>query len=179
MARVNGQDITQADIALADADIGAELSNLPAATRQRVLVEYLIETKLFAAAAEADKLASGPEFDSRLAYWRQRALRDAFFDKNVKGSISDGLAKGIYEDKVKMIPVEEEIQARHILVATEDKAKELADKVGKGGDFAQLAKENSTDTGSKGRWCRNSRKRPSRSRPARCRSPLRASSVGM
>ena len=91
----------------------------------------------------------GPEFEKRLAYFRQRALRDQFFEKSVKGSISDAVAKGIYDDKVKMLPQEEEIQARHILVATEDKAKELAENIGKGADFAQLAKENSTDPGSK------------------------------
>jgi len=149
LAKVNGQEITEADIALAEGDIGAELASLPPATKRRVLVEYIVETKLFAAAAEADKLAEGPEFEKRLAYFRQRALRDQFFEKSVKGSISDAVAKGIYDDKVKMLPQEEEVQARHILVASEDKAKELADNIGKGADFAQLAKENSTDPGSK------------------------------
>jgi peptidyl-prolyl cis-trans isomerase C len=149
LAKVNGQEITEADIALADGDIGGELANLPPATKRRVLVEYIVETKLFADAAEAEKLATGPEFEKRLAYFRQRALRDQFFDKSVKGSISDAVAKGIYDDKVKMMPQEEEIQARHILVPTEEKAKELAENIGKGGDFAQLAKENSTDPGSK------------------------------
>jgi peptidyl-prolyl cis-trans isomerase C len=149
LAKVNGQEITEADIVLAEGDIGAELASLPPATKRRVLVEYIVETKLFAEAAEADKLATGPEFEKRLAYFRQRALRDQFFEKSVKGSISDAVAKGIYDDKVKMLPQEEEVQARHILVASEDKAKELAENIGKGGDFAQLAKENSTDPGSK------------------------------
>jgi len=149
LAKVNGQEITEADIALAEGDIGAELASLPPPTKRRVLVEYIVETKLFAAAAEADKLAEGPEFEKRLAYFRQRALRDQFFEKSVKGSISDAVAKGIYDDKVKMLPQEEEVQARHILVASEGKAKELADNIGKGADFAQLAKENSTDPGSK------------------------------
>lgn len=149
LAKVNGQEITEADIALADADIGGELANLPPPTKRRVLVEYIVESKLFAAAAEAENLATGPEFEKRIAYFRQRALRDQYFEKSVKGSISDAVAKGIYDDKVKMLPQEEEIQARHILVASEEKAKELADNLSKGGDFAQLAKENSTDPGSK------------------------------
>jgi peptidyl-prolyl cis-trans isomerase C len=149
MAKVDGQDITEADLALAEVELGNELGTLPPATKRRVLVEYLIETKLFAAAAEADKLAQSPEFEARAAYWRRRALRDEFFEKSIKGSISDALAKGIYEDKVKMLPAEEEVEARHILVASEDKIKELAEQIDKGGDFAQLAKDNSTDPGSK------------------------------
>ncbi|HKZ95512.1 MAG TPA: peptidylprolyl isomerase [Hyphomicrobiaceae bacterium] len=149
MAKVNGKDITEADLALANAEIGRDLGNLPAATKRRVLVEFLIETHLFAGAAEAERLSAGPEFDKRLGYWRQRALRDAFFEKNVQGLISETLAKSIFEDKVKMLPPEEEVQARHILVDTEVKAKELAEKIAGGGDFAQLAKENSQDPGSK------------------------------
>lgn len=39
-----------------------------------------------------------------------------------------------------------QIKARHILVADEAKAKEVKAKLDEGGDFAELAKENSTDT---------------------------------
>jgi peptidyl-prolyl cis-trans isomerase C len=149
VAKVNGQDITEADLALAEADIGPALGNLAPSARRRVFVEYIIETRLFAEAAEADKLASGPEFDRRVAYWRQRALRDAYFEKSVKGAIGEGTVKGIYDDKVKMIPPEDEVSARHVLVETEEEAKEIADKIGKGGDIGALAKERSQDTQSK------------------------------
>ena len=44
---------------------------------------------------------------------------------------------------------EEEVQARHILVESEDKAKELAEKIKGGGKFEDIAKENSKDPGSK------------------------------
>lgn len=149
MATVNGKALTEADLALAEIEVGGDLGNLPPATKRRVLVEYLIETSLFAAAAEQEKLSSGPEFDKRLAYWRQRALRDAFFDKAVRGAVSDGEAKAYYESQVKALPAEEEVQARHILVDTEAKAKELAEKVTKGEDFAKLATENTNDGASR------------------------------
>ncbi len=44
---------------------------------------------------------------------------------------------------------EEEIHARHILVATEQEAKDIKAQLDAGGDFAQLAAKSSTDTGSK------------------------------
>jgi peptidyl-prolyl cis-trans isomerase C len=149
MATVDGKKITEADLKLAEFEIGGDLGNLPPATKKRVLVEYMIENQLFADAAEKDKLSTGPAFDERLNYWRRRALRDTYFDKAVKGDVSDGVAKAFYEDQVKAMKPEEEVQARHILVDSEEKAKELAEKIAKGGDFAALAKENSKDPGSK------------------------------
>jgi peptidyl-prolyl cis-trans isomerase C len=149
VATVNGHAISEADLALAEAEIGNELGNLPESTRRRVLVEFMIENQLFAEAAEAEKLGSGPDFDKRMAFWRQRALRDAYFEKTVKSSIGVEAARAIYEDKVKQMKPEEEIQARHILVGSEEEAKKLIVRIQAGEDFAQLAKENSGDAGSK------------------------------
>lgn len=149
VATVNGKNITEADMRLADAEIGADLGSLPPATRRRVLAEYLIEFQLFADAAEGDKLGAGASFDERMAYFKRRALRDSYFEKAVKASVSDAAAKTFYDDQVKLLKPEEEVQARHILVDAEDKAKELAEKIKGGADFAALAKENSKDPGSK------------------------------
>jgi peptidyl-prolyl cis-trans isomerase C len=149
VATVNGRAITEADLAFADSEIGSDFGSLPAETKRRYLVEFLIETNLFAAAAETDKLASGENFDKRVAYMKQRAARQAYFDAKVKGGVSEAAAKGFYDDQVKMLKTEEEVQARHILVGSEEQAKDLADKIAKGGDFAALAKENSVDAGSK------------------------------
>lgn len=149
VAKVNGKVLTEADLRLAEAEVGSDLGTLSGAQRRYVLVEYLIENQLFADAAEAQKMGAGPGFDERMAYWKRRALRDAYFEQAVKSQVGEGAAKTYYDDQVKGIKPEEEVQARHILVETEDKAKELADKIKGGADFAQLAKENSKDPGSK------------------------------
>lgn len=149
VATVDGKKITAGDLRLAEFEIGSDLGNLPPETRRRVLVEYLIENQLLADAAERDKLSAGQTFEERLAYWRRRALRDTYFDKAVKGEVGEGLARAFYDDQIKGMKPEEEVQARHILVETEEKAKEIADQLVKGGDFAALAKEHSKDPGSK------------------------------
>lgn len=149
VANVDGVPIMEADLELAEAEIGGNLGTLDANTKRRVLVEYLVENQLFANAANKEKLASGPDFDRRLAYWRQRALREAYFEKNVKAKIGDSAARALYDDKVKMIKPEEEVEARHILVSKEEDAKDLVTKIRDGADFAMLAKEHSGDAGSK------------------------------
>ncbi len=149
VARVDGRDITDADLAFAESEIGLELGNAPADQKRRYLVEYLIETNLFAAAADSEKLTTGPEFEKRVAFSKLRAAQQMYFDKKVREAVGEGAAKGFYEDQVKMLKTEEEVKARHILVGDETQAIDIADKLSKGGDFAALAKEFSVDGGSK------------------------------
>lgn len=149
VATVNGMAITEAELKLAEDEIGRDLGNLPEPTKRRVLVEFLIENNLFAKAAEKAKLSEGADFDKRLNYWRKRALRDAYFEKEINSSVSEAAAKTFYDDQIKAIKPKEEVQARHILVDTEEKAKELKAKIAGGADFAALAKEFSKDPGTK------------------------------
>jgi len=149
VAKVNGKTITEADMKLAEAEIGSDLGTLPEPTKRRVLVEFLIENQLFADAAEGQNLASGAAFNERLQYWRRRALRDAYFDTTVRNTINEAEARKLYEGMVGAAKPEEEVSARHILVDSKDKARELYEKLAHGSDFAQLAKEHSKDPGSK------------------------------
>ncbi len=146
---VDGKNITEADMKLAEGEIGSELAQLPADVKRRALAEYLIDNQLFANAAEAAKLGDTPEFQKHMAYLRERALREQYFEKNLKGSVSVDEAQKIYNARVAELKPEVEFAARHILVNGEAKAKELRAKLAAGGDFAQLAKENTLDTGSK------------------------------
>jgi peptidyl-prolyl cis-trans isomerase C len=149
VAKVNGKTITETDMKLAEAEIGSDLGTLPDTTKRRVLVEFLIENQLFADAAEGQNLGSGAAFKERLQYWRRRALRDAYFDATVRSTVSEADAKKLYESALGTAKPEEEVSARHILVDSKDKARELYEKLAHGSDFAQLAKEHSKDPGSK------------------------------
>jgi peptidyl-prolyl cis-trans isomerase C len=154
VAKVNGKNLTESDLKYAEAEIGNDIGNLPEATRRRVLIEYLIENQLFADAAETQKLGTGTAFDERLQYWRRRALRETFFDTSVKSSVSEAEARKLYDGQVAQIAqnkAEEEVKASHILVKEEAKAKEIAATLKAGDDkaFAEAAKANSLDPGSK------------------------------
>jgi peptidyl-prolyl cis-trans isomerase C len=147
LARVNGVEIRQSDLALVEADIG---SNLPPATgdaRRDALLSFMIDVTVLAGAAEGQKLGEGPEFAQKLVYARRKALMEALLDKTSKSAATDEAMKKLYDDSVKKLTPEKEVRARHILVETEDKAKEIAQKLKAGGDFAALAKENSKDPG--------------------------------
>lgn len=150
VAKVNGQDITHGELKFAEAEIGSELAGVPAENRRRVLVEYLIEAHLMAQLAEKAQLGTSPDFESRMKYYRMRALRDAFFENKVRDSIGEAQAKTLYEERVKTIPAQPEVRARHILVKTEDEAKKIAKEISGGADFAESAKKYSQDSGGEG-----------------------------
>lgn len=154
VAKVNGKTLTENDLKYAEAEIGADIGNLPELTRRRVLIEYLIENQLFAEAAETQKLGTGAAFDERLQYWRRRALRETFFDTSVKASVTEAEARQLYDTQVAAITQakpEDEVKASHILVKDEAKAKEIAAALKPGDEkaFAEAAKANSLDPGSK------------------------------
>ncbi|HTP37540.1 MAG TPA: peptidylprolyl isomerase, partial [Methyloceanibacter sp.] len=83
-------------------------------------------------------------------YHDRRALRDAFFDASIAGGVTEDAAKKIYDEKVATMKPQQEIHARHILVATEDEAKKVVERLKNGEDFATVAKEVSKDAGAEG-----------------------------
>jgi len=150
VAKINGVDIKQSDLDFAASEVGAQLANFPPEDRRRMLLQFVMENELMAEAAVQAGLESGQSFEDRLKYHKRRALRDAYFDKSVRNAVPDEEAKKIYDAKVAGMKPEEEIHARHILVATEAEAKEVKERLLKGEDFATVAKEKSKDPSAEG-----------------------------
>ena len=147
VARVDGKEIRRSDLALAEADIGSNLPPSAPEQRREALLTYLIDVTILANAAEAKKLAQAPGFDRRLAFSRQKVLMEALLDEETKTAASEAAMKKLYEESLARSKPEEEVRARHILVESEDKAKEIVGKLKAGGDFGALAKAESKDTG--------------------------------
>ena len=150
VAKVDGSEIKQSDLDFAASEVGSQLANYPEADRRRLLLQFVIENQLMAAAAEKDSLDKAPDFAARLTYHRRRALRDAYYEKAVRGGVSEDEAKKLYNEKIGSVKPEPEIHARHILVDTEDEAKDIKQRLEKGEDFATLAKEKSKDKNADG-----------------------------
>ena len=144
LVSVNDVKITEKDLQLAASEIGPQLSSVPEDQRQAVLVEYLIENTLFALAGKKDNVGESDGFEDRISYYRQRAMRDAFFDKAVTNAVTEADAKKVYDEQIGSQTPKEEVRARHILVKTEAEARDVIERVNRGDEFADLAKELST-----------------------------------
>jgi peptidyl-prolyl cis-trans isomerase C len=147
IARVNGVDIKQSDLALAEEDVGADIQGASPEAKREHLISYLADVIMVTQAAEKKKLADNPEFKRRLAFLRNKLLMGFELQEEAKTALTEDALKETYNDAVKSMSGQEEVRARHILVEKEDEAKAIADQLKGGADFATLAKEKSKDPG--------------------------------
>ena len=147
LAKVNGSEIRQSDLALAEEELGPSLAQMDPATKDENVLSFLIDMKIVSRAAEDKKVQDSEDFKKRLAFARNRLLMDSLLASEGKAATNDESMKKVYEEASKQISGEEEVHARHILVETEDEAKAVKAELDKGGDFAEVAKKKSKDPG--------------------------------
>src|ERR1700736_120301 len=147
LAKVNGSEIRQSDLALAEEELGPSLAQMDPATKKENVLAFLIDMKIVAKAAEDKKVENSEDFKKRLSFSRNRLLMDSLLASEGKAATTDEAMKKVYEDASKQITGEQEVHARHILVETEDEAKAIEEELKKGADFAELAKKKSKDPG--------------------------------
>ncbi len=147
VAKVNGQEIRQSDVAAAEEELASSLQQMDPATRRENIITFLIDMKVVAKAAEDKKVADSTDFKQKMAFARSRLLMDSLLATEGKAALTDDAMKKVYEDATKQVVGEKEVHARHILLPTEEEAKAVKAELDKGADFAELAKKKSKDPG--------------------------------
>ena len=149
VATVNGSKITQGDLAIAAEDPALSLPGVDEAQKKNLLVDYMVDLRIGAQAAEAAKVGDTPEFKRKMSYFRDKLLLDDYLEREAKKAATPEAAKALYDQTAKAMKPEEEVHARHILVENEEEAKKIAARLKGGEDFAKVAAEASKDPGSK------------------------------
>jgi peptidyl-prolyl cis-trans isomerase C len=145
IARVNGVDIRQSDIALADEEVGGTMPAMPPEQKREYLITYLTDVIIVSQAAEQQKYGDRPEVKRQLAFERNKVLMEALLQNTAKAAETDAEMHKVYDEAVKEMGTEQEVHARHILVETEAEAKAIEVELKKGADFAEEAKKKSKD----------------------------------
>ncbi len=117
--------------------------------RQNVLRGVISERLIYNEAVKAG-VDKDPEVKKRIAAVEKQVVMQSFMEQKAKDLVTDEQLKAAYAEKTAAAKGQEEVKARHILVASEDEAKKISEqlKKSKGADFEKLAKEKSTDKGS-------------------------------
>jgi peptidyl-prolyl cis-trans isomerase C len=147
VARVNGVDIRQSDLAFAEEEIGGNMPTIPPEQKRDYLINYLVDVIVLSQTAEKQNLGDRPDVKRRIAFDRNRLLMESLLQDSGKAALTEDAERKVYEEAVKQVKNEEEVHARHILVPTEDEAKAILAQLKGGADFAALAKEKSKDPG--------------------------------
>ncbi|HEU4707834.1 MAG TPA: peptidylprolyl isomerase, partial [Methylophilaceae bacterium] len=148
VATVNGKPIKQSLYDYIVKDATARGQDIDENTR-KLIIDKLVASELVYQEAQRQGLDKQPDYQAKEELTRRELLVNTYLqDYLKKNPVSEADIKAAYE-KYKSEVGNKEYNARHILVATEGEAKDIIAQLGKGGDFAKLAKEKSLDPGSK------------------------------
>ncbi len=116
---------------------------------QEMLIKGFINQKLFEKEAEKLGIRNSEDFKKKVKAAESQLLQQELIERQLKTAVTDKLIDDEYNKLAKELKGQKEIKVAHILVDTEEKAKEIKKKLNKGSKFEDLVKEFSKDEGSK------------------------------
>jgi peptidyl-prolyl cis-trans isomerase C len=149
IATVNDQDITEADLALAESDLDPQFSRLPPEQRRAAALSAVIEIRLLSEKAAANGVDKQPDFQRRMEFLKQRALHSALVESDVAAKVTDEEIRARYDKEIAATPPTNEVHARHILVKTKEEADAIIKQLDGGTKFEDLANQHTTDPSGK------------------------------
>jgi peptidyl-prolyl cis-trans isomerase C len=150
LARVNGIEIRQSDLEAEVLRLPEQLRNMPPMMLQPLLLDQMITQKALVAAARAQGLDRDAEVRARIRRAEEETLQQALLMREIQPLLTDEALRARYQAEIVGRPAEEEIRARHILLASEQEARTaLAEVRRPGADFAEIARSRSTDPGAR------------------------------
>ena len=147
IAKVNGAEIRVSDVTEAAQSLPQEYRGMPQNVLIPMLTDQLVDRAAVVAMARRAGLDKDPATASAIARAVDETLENAQMRRDIEPTLTEENLRARYTRDVAGKEGEAEVHARHILLANEaDAAKAIAD-IKKGGDFAAIAKERSSDPG--------------------------------
>lgn len=141
VATVNGAEITLGHMIVVRAGLPDQYQNLPDEVLFTGILDQIIQQTVL-------EQAAGDEIPTRvqlaLENERRALLAAEHMDEVLANAITEEAVKAAYDETYANAAPEQEFDASHILVETEEEAKALVTELEGGADFAELAKEKST-----------------------------------
>ena len=141
VATINGVEITVGHIIATKGTLPEQYQSLPDDVLFDGILEQLIQQTVLSQAMEGDQ-------SKRITLTVENKLRSlragVVLDAKIANVITDETLQAAYEARFADSTPVKEFNAAHILVKTEDEAKEIRKLLDEGADFAELAKEKST-----------------------------------
>lgn len=144
VATVNGTQITLGHMIALRESLPPEYQQLPDDVLFKGIFEQLIQQEVLAQSVPDLRPRALATIDNN-----KRGLASGIaIEAIVKDAVTDAALQAAYDARFKDAKPQTEYNAAHILVETEEEAKAIKAELDAGGDFAEIAKARSTDTGS-------------------------------
>jgi len=164
IARVNGTEIRDSDLQLADQIVGRNLPTHDIAERRDSLLKMLIDSTLLAQVAEERKIIDDADIQRRISHARNQGLMNHLLTVVAREAVNEESIQKAYQDiVVKAAENEPEVHLRHLVFlfnsskddaavkSAEDKAEAALKRIKSGDDFAAVVAELSEDPVTKAR----------------------------
>jgi len=151
VAKVNGVEVHQSDLAVAEDEAG-QIPPMSPEAKQDYLVQFVADMILVSKAAQDKKFGDTPDFKRKLEFARKKLLMEGLLQSVGKEALTDAEMHKVYDEAIKQASEEKEVHARHILFRTpagDDKVKAVIARLKKGEDFAKVAGEVTEDPSGK------------------------------
>lgn len=144
-AVVNGKNITVEEIKAAYEQNPMVKSKASFDDFYAKTLDIFVDGEVVYQAAMAEKVTETPEYNTQLKALKEELARKIYLEKQVRAKVNDEAVRKLYNDYKNTFKGEKEVKAKHILVDSETKAKEVIEKLKKEGNFDKLAKEYSKE----------------------------------
>ena len=144
VATVNGTKIYYGDVLRARQSLPAEYQSVPLEMIFGALLNQLVDQRLVALAAREAKIDEDPIVQDQLRALEEQVLQQGYLRRQIEPELTAEKLQARYDAQYKGQSGPEEVRARHILLETEEKAREVLADIRGGADFAEAAKTHST-----------------------------------
>ena len=142
VARVNGEEIRQSDILRMPQQLPDEVRNMPQGQLFTLLLERAVDRILVIDAARKSGLAEDPAIRARLKVAEDDILWAVFLERQVQENLTEKRVRRAY-DRLSGAAAEEEVKARHILLASAEDARAVIRDLEGGAKFKAVARAKS------------------------------------
>lgn len=143
LATINGKEITNMDVDSLLQSLGPQRGaqfNSPEGRKQ--LLNEIVSQELFYLEAKENGMDEEEGFKKELEHTKESLLKQyAIRTALNKATISEKEVSEYYEQNKERFVTEESLKASHILIDTEDEAKEIAEKINSGLEFEDAANQ--------------------------------------
>jgi peptidyl-prolyl cis-trans isomerase C len=151
VATVDGVALTLGELITIRRQLPDQYQGIPDDVLMKGLSEQMIDQMLLSEAGMKAGLDQRPSVALNLLVQQRAILADAYLRAEIQARATPEAVEALYQERYANAEPEDEVRAAHILVESEEKAKELKAQLDGGADFAALAAEHGTDgTASRG-----------------------------